>query len=95
MINILYCPECGEEVSEDARFCPECGAQLGEVGTRSFGKGRGASNTSVGLEENVEGALAYLLGFVSGIVLYLIEKDSRFVRFHALQSTVIFLGIFK
>ena len=23
-----YCPRCGKEVSEDARFCPDCGASL-------------------------------------------------------------------
>ncbi|MBO8181980.1 MAG: DUF4870 domain-containing protein [Archaeoglobus sp.] len=50
--------------------------------------------TSVGLEENIEGALAYLLGFVTGIVFLLIEKESQFVRFHAMQSTVTFIVIF-
>jgi uncharacterized membrane protein len=50
--------------------------------------------TSVGLEENVEGALAYLLGFVTGILFLLIEKESQFVRFHAMQSTVTFILIF-
>lgn len=49
--------------------------------------------TSLGLEENIEGALAYLLGPVTGIVLLLLEKESNFVRFHAMQSTIIFLGI--
>lgn len=48
----------------------------------------------MGLGENIEGALAYLLGFVSGIVLFILEEDNRFVRFHALQSTIIFLGLF-
>ena len=52
------------------------------------------NNTSLGLDENLEGALAYLLGFVTGIALLLIEKDNNFIRFHAMQSTVIFLGIF-
>lgn len=46
------------------------------------------------LEDNVEGALAYVLGFVSGIILYVIEKDNDFIRFHALQSTITFLGLF-
>jgi uncharacterized membrane protein len=50
--------------------------------------------TSVGLEENIEGALAYLLGFVTGIVFLLIEKESEFVRFHAMQSTITFIAIF-
>lgn len=49
--------------------------------------------TSLGLEENVEALLAYLLVWVSGIILLLLEKESDFVRFHAMQSTITFLGI--
>lgn len=52
------------------------------------------TETSIGLEENIAGALAYLLGFLTGIILLLIEKDNDFVRFHAAQSTVIFIAIF-
>lgn len=40
------------------------------------------------------GALAYLLGFITGILFLLLEKKSRFVRFHAMQSTILFGGIF-
>jgi len=50
--------------------------------------------TSVGLEENIEGALAYLLGFITGIIFLLVEKESEFVRFHAMQSTITFIAIF-
>jgi uncharacterized membrane protein len=49
--------------------------------------------TSIGLDANVAAALSYLVGFISGIVFLLLEKDNRFVRFHAMQSTVLFLGI--
>lgn len=48
--------------------------------------------TSTGLNENVEGALAYLLGFITGIVFLIVEKESKFVRFHAMQSTITFAG---
>ena len=47
--------------------------------------------TSLGMDENVEGLLAYLLWWLTGIVLLLLEKESYFVRFHAMQSTVTFL----
>ncbi|OUJ19339.1 Tic20 family membrane protein implicated in protein translocation [Methanonatronarchaeum thermophilum] len=50
--------------------------------------------TSIGLDENIAGALAYLLGFVTGVILLFMEKDSQFVRYHAAQSTVIFGGLF-
>lgn len=44
--------------------------------------------------ENILGAVAYLLGFITGIVLLLVEKKSKFVRFHAMQSTILFGGLF-
>lgn len=37
-------------------------------------------------EPNVVGALSYALPFITGIVFFVLEKKSRFVRFHALQS---------
>lgn len=40
--------------------------------------------------EKLMGAVAYLLGPITGIVLLLIEKKNNFVRFHAMQSTVVF-----
>lgn len=49
--------------------------------------------TSLGMDENVEGLLAYLLGWVTGIIFLVLEKDSDFVRFHAMQSTITFLGL--
>jgi len=49
--------------------------------------------TSLGMEENVEGLLAYLLGWLTGIIFLVLEKKSDFVRFHAMQSTITFLGI--
>nr|WP_255647946.1 DUF4870 domain-containing protein [Pseudalkalibacillus hwajinpoensis] len=50
--------------------------------------------TSSGLEENVAGLLAYVLGFVTGIIFLLIEKENKFVRFHAMQSIVVFGAFF-
>src|SRR4030042_2095370 len=51
-------------------------------------------NTSIGLSQNVAGALAYFLGPVGGIFLLLVEKENRFVRFHAMQSTILFGACF-
>jgi len=46
--------------------------------------------TSIGLDENLTGALAYVLGWITGVALLLIERDNQFVRFHALQSSIVF-----
>lgn len=45
--------------------------------------------SSTGLDANVAGLLAYLFGWVSGLVFFLIEKNSVTVRFHALQSLLL------
>ena len=49
--------------------------------------------TSTGLDANLAAALSYLVGFVTGIIFLLVEKENKFVRFHAMQSTLVFLGI--
>ena len=49
--------------------------------------------TSTGLEANVAAALTYLVGFVTGIIFLVVEKEDRFVRFHAMQSTLLFIGL--
>lgn len=49
--------------------------------------------TALGLPKNTTAAVAYVLGWVSGLVVFLVEKEDKFVRFHALQSVVAF-GLF-
>src|SRR6185503_20691729 len=49
--------------------------------------------SSTGLDENVASLLAYVFGLVSGLIFFLIEKDSRLVRFHGMQS-ILLSGVF-
>ena len=44
------------------------------------------SKSSTGLDENIAALLSYVFGWLSGLIFFLIEKDSRLVRFHAMQS---------
>ena len=46
------------------------------------------------LSENVAGALSYVLCFLSGIFFLVAERENKFVRFHALQSTIVFIALF-
>lgn len=46
-------------------------------------------SSGTGLSPNVAGALAYLLGPLTGILFLVLEKENRFVRFHAAQSVVV------
>ena len=48
------------------------------------------AKTSTGLDDNVAGLLCYVLGWVSGLVFFLLEKENKFVRYHAMQSIITF-----
>ena len=52
-----------------------------------------AESKGTGLEKNTAGALSYVLGPITGVVFFILEKD-KFVRFHAVQSIVVFIGLF-
>lgn len=45
--------------------------------------------TTLGLDERVERVLAYAFGWISGLLLFVFEKNSN-VRWHALQSLITF-----
>lgn len=51
------------------------------------------AKTSLGIDENLEGMLSYALGWVTGIVFLVVEKESKFVRFHAVQAIATFLPL--
>ncbi|MGQ9825604.1 MAG: zinc-ribbon domain-containing protein, partial [Desulfotomaculales bacterium] len=48
-----------------------------------------AAGTQTGLQRNLAGLLCYVLGWLTGIIFYLVEKDP-FIRFHAVQSILTF-----
>ena len=45
--------------------------------------------SSTGLDENVAALLSYIIHFITGLVFFLIEKNSRLVRFHAMQAIIL------
>ncbi len=50
--------------------------------------------TKLGIDENIEALLCYAGAFITGIIFLILEKDNKYVRFHAMQSLVTFLGLF-
>jgi uncharacterized membrane protein len=48
---------------------------------------------SLGMRARTAGWLSYLLGWVTGLIFFLLEKENRFVRFHAMQSVLFFGGL--
>jgi uncharacterized membrane protein len=56
----------------------------------------GGAKTNLGLEPNIAGLLCYVpccIGLVFSVVAAIVEKQSRFVRFHAFQSLLLH-GVF-
>ncbi len=51
-------------------------------------------NTVLGIDQNLEALLCYVLGWITGIVFLFLEKKNEYVRFHAMQSLVTFLALF-
>ncbi len=99
---MAFCANCGAAVTEGTAFCAGCGkpvgasnhpvafAQLASAGAQAAVQPAvvNAQPVSSGLTSNVAAALAYVLGFITGIVFLVLEpyKHDRFVRFHAMQS---------
>ncbi len=66
-------------------YQPPYGApQMGDVGP--------FDRISLGMRARTAGLLCYLFGWVSGLIFFLLERESRFVRFHAMQS-ILFFGV--
>ena len=57
---------------------------LGDVGP--------LDRTALGMKARTAGWLCYLFAWVTGLIFFLLERDSRFVRFHAMQS-ILFFGV--
>lgn len=49
--------------------------------------------SSTGLDPKVASLLCYLGGFVTGIIFLILEKQSRYVKLHAVQSIVVFASL--
>ncbi len=45
--------------------------------------------SSLGMDENLAGMFSYLLGFITGLIFFILEKESKFVKFHAMQSIIL------
>lgn len=46
--------------------------------------------TSMGMKARTAGWLSYLFGWATGLLFLLLERENRFVRFHAMQSLLFF-----
>jgi uncharacterized membrane protein len=102
---MAYCSKCGSQVAENAAFCGNCGSPQSVASPASSGAPSAnpspatapvsvtpAAPAQTQMAENVAGMLCYLLGWLTGLIFFLIDKRP-FVRFHAAQSIVVFGGL--
>ena len=47
-------------------------------------------SSSLGTEEHIAIAISYALGWLTGLIVLLIEKENETVRYHAAQSIIVF-----
>jgi uncharacterized membrane protein len=100
--QMAFCKNCGTPV--EGAFCPKCGTPAAAPAAggvtppppapQSYAQApMAAAPVAAGASDNLMGALAYLFGFITGILFLVIApyNQSKFVRFHAFQS--IFLSI--
>src|SRR5450755_2360928 len=68
--------------------------QYGQPGYQQpYGQPGAQGATTIGLTQNVAAGLSYVFGWVSGLIIFLTEKQNRFVRFNAMQSILFFGGL--
>ena len=61
---------------------PHGSPYMGDVGP--------SDRTGLGMKARTAGVLCYLFAWVTGLIFFLLERESRFVRFHAMQSILFF-----
>jgi uncharacterized membrane protein len=52
-----------------------------------------SASSTTGLDERTAAMLSYLGWWVTGAIFWFLERQSAFVRFHAIQSTIAFGGL--
>jgi uncharacterized membrane protein len=86
-----HCTKCGVEVPANAQFCPNCGQAQPAAPVQPPWRPPVAT-AGPGMSENTAATLSYVLGWITGIIFFLIDKRP-YVRFDAAQSIVTFGGL--
>jgi uncharacterized membrane protein len=90
---MVHCTKCGAAVADNAAFCPACGAPQPAVPPSGVpASPRDTVMSQPQMSENVAGTLCYVLGWVTGLIFFFIDRRP-YVRFHAAQSIVVFGGL--
>ena len=86
--NADVCPNCGHQQTADTETMNSSGTTAHGTNAQPTVAATATSAESfptASIEEHVAGALAYVLGWITGIIFLILDKR-EFVRFHAAQS---------
>ncbi|SRR5579871_1543973 len=91
---MAFCSACGADLGGEAAFCPKCGKATAADASPAGAPPpvQSATDAVAGMPENVAGMLSYLVGWLSGLFFFFTDKRPS-VRFHAMQSIVLFGAI--
>jgi uncharacterized membrane protein len=87
-----HCTKCGAAIADNAAFCGSCGSPQSASPANPAAPPVSSAAPTQPMAENVAGLLCYLVGWITGLVFYFIDKRP-YVRFHAAQSIVVFGGL--
>jgi uncharacterized membrane protein len=86
-----FCSSCGTQMGDNAAFCPSCGqsavaASSGGAAPAPAPVSQGSAAPASGLQDNVAGALAYLV--IPAIIFLVVEpyNKNKFIKFHSFQA---------
>ena len=82
-----HCTKCGALVADRTAFCAACGTPQA-----AFTSPVAPPTAQPQMAENVAGTLCYVLGWLTGLIFYFVDKRP-YVHFHAAQSIVVFGGL--
>ncbi len=88
---MAFCGKCGTQVNDGVKFCPGCGAPVGAQEQVPFQQVQQPFSAAQDAQQNkVMAVLSYIIFFIP--LLTGDHKKSPFVKYHANQGTVLFLG---
>jgi uncharacterized membrane protein/predicted RNA-binding Zn-ribbon protein involved in translation (DUF1610 family) len=88
VIIMAFCPNCGTPADDGVKFCPSCGKAMAQQSQQQQPPETDAQDAQ---KNKVMAILSYIIFFVP--LLMGAHKQSKFVKFHANQGTVLGLGM--
>ena len=86
---MAFCSKCGAQIDQGSAFCIACGQPAGSAPVMNApGANPPPAMAGTPISSNMAALLAYIVGFITGIIFLVIEPYKRdpYVRFHAFQS---------